>query len=314
MQDAFLRRGLKLRHLQMLDMLRETGHLGLAAERLGIAQPAASRLLAEVEVVAGAPVHERQGRGTGLTEVGLALARRASRVLIELRDAEREVAGIAAGTQGHVRIGSVTGPAMDRVLPALRNARLALPDVTTEVVVAPSDQLVAQLLAGRLDFAIGRIPPGIDAGLLTIRMLETEPVVLVVRRGHRLDRAAPIEAAELMEFDWVMPGQEAILGRTVLSRLTELGLPSPPRRVSTSSFLLTLAMVLQSNAIAPIAHAAALPFAKGPTAPLVILPVSLGIEVEPFGLITRTGSALPEVVGRLITLVTSPPAPQTDAT
>lgn len=298
-RSSYLRKGLKLRHLRLLQEVQDTGQLGLAAERLGMAQPAASRLLAEIESIVGAPIHERHGRGTLLTAVGAALARRAARVLMELRDAEREITGIATGNRGHVRIGSVTGPAMDRVLPALRNARLALPDVTTEVTVAPSDILFTQLMAGRLDFVLGRVPMGTDPSLYAMQMIETEPVHLMVRRGHHLQSLPHLTPLDLMEFDWVMPGQDAILGRTVISRLQELGLPMPPRRLSTSSFLLTLAMVQQSNAIAPIARAVTDTFAQGPDAPYAVLPIDLGFEVEPFGLITRAGSPLPAVVQRV---------------
>ena len=311
MIDAFLKRGLKLRHLQLLVALQETGQLGLAARSLGIAQPAASRLLSEIDSIVGHEVHLRLGRGIALTEVGASLARRAARVLIELRDAEREISGIATGTRGHVRIGSVTGPAMDRVLPALRNARLTLPDVTAEVYVAPSGLLCEQLQQGRLDFVIGRLPPGESPDLYTIRMLETEPVVLLVRRGHHLASLPRITPADLMSFDWVMPAPDAVLWRTVSARLATLGLPMPPQRLATSSFLLTLAMMQQSNAIAPLATAVADTFANGPDAPYVKLPIDLGIEVEPFGLITRAGSALPPVVTMLIDLVIRKPAPRT---
>lgn len=301
---AFLKRGLKLRHLQLLASLRESAQLGHVAEELGMAQPAASRLLSEIETIVGHAVHERVGRGLALTDVGASLARRAARVLIELRDAEREISGITAGTQGHVRIGSVTGPAMDRVLPALRHARLALPDVTAEVYVAPSDLLCEQLLNGRLDFVVGRLPADQSPDIFEARLLETEPVSLLVRRGHHLAGRVDLTPEDLLEFDWVMPGQDAILGRTVKARLAELGLPLPPQRLSTSSFLLTLAMMQQSNAIAPIARAVAETFASGPDAPYVALPIDLGIEVEPFGLITRAGSSLPPVVMRMIEMVT----------
>lgn len=304
MEDSlYLRKGLKLRHLQLLNALHLYGQLGTAADSLGIAQPAASRLLSEVEDIIGNPVRVRQGRGTVLTESGLALASRAGRVLLELRDAEREIAGIARGQTGHVRIGSVTGPAMDLVLPALRKLRLVLPDITTEVTVAPSDLLFAQLMAGRLDFVLGRAPSTADFSLYSALRLGTEPVSLMVRRGHYLQSLPRLMPEDLMQFDWVMPGQDAILGRTVLARLAELGLPVPPRRLSTSSFLLTLAMVQQSNAIAPIAQAVASTFAQGPDAPYSVLPIDLGIEVEPFSLITRAGSSLPVVAQRVADLV-----------
>lgn len=297
--DALLQRGLKISHLRLLAELGDSGQISLAAVRIGITQPAASRLLVEVERIVGAPVHLRTGRGVALTAVGEALARRARRVQMELRDAQRDIAEAATGGHGHVRIGSVTGPALDRVLPALRTARMAYPAVTAEVIVGPSDLLCQQLLSGRIDFAIARMPQGVDRHLMDCRLIAEEPVALVVRRGHPLDGKAGLIPADLLAYDWVMPGQEAILTRTVLARLRAHGLPHPPQRLSTASFLLTLALLQQSNAIAPLAAAVVDTFARASDAPYTTLPLDLGIAVEPFGLLTRAGAVLPPVARRL---------------
>lgn len=299
----FLRRGLKLSHLRLLAALAETGQIGLAADMMGIAQPAASRLLAEIERISGQPVHLRTGRGIMLTPMGQALARRAARVVTEIRDAEREITEIGTGGAGHVRIGSVTGPALDRVLPALRTARLALPGITTEVIVAPSDLLGQQLQSGRLDFAIGRMPEGMEDQLTLSEPIDSEPVSLLVRRGHRLAGAGNLRAAELMDYDWVMPGPEAILTRAVLHRLSELGLPRPPQRIATASFLLTLALVQQSNAIAPLARAVSDRFGTGPDSPYAALPIDLGIVVAPYGLMSRRGAILTPAAHRLAEMI-----------
>lgn len=300
---SLLRKGLKLSHLRLMAALADTGQLGMAADRLGIAQPAASRLLAEVERIAGQPLHIRTGRGISLTPMGDALARRAVRVVTELRDAEREIAEIGGGESGHVRIGSVTGPALDRVLPTLRTARLALPGVTAEVVVAPSDLLGQQLMTGRIDFAVGRMPDGMEDRLTLSAPIDTERVALMVRRGHRLAQLADVTPDELMAFDWVMPPAGTLLTRAVTDRLRALGLPNPPQRLATSSFLLTLALVQQSNAIAPLARAVCDRFAGQADAPYAVLPIDLGIVVEPFGLMTRTNAILTPVARRLAGMI-----------
>ena len=301
--DPLQARGLKLSHLRLMAALLDTGQIGLAAESLGISQPAASRLLAEVERITGQPVHQRTGRGMTLTGVGEALARRARRVQMELQDAARDLAEIGSGQSGHVRIGSVTGAAMDLVLPALRTARLTLPQISAEVIVAPSDLLAQQLLSGRIDFALARRPAGPDRNLIGETRLAAEPVALIARRDHPLDRPGPIAATDLMAQDWVMPPRDSILTRTVLDRLARLGLPEPPQRLSTASFLLTLALIQQSNAIAPVASAVVDAFTRAADAPYVRLPVDLGIEVEPFGLLTRAGAALPPAAERLAALI-----------
>ena len=302
-----LRRGLKLAHLRLMAALGETGALGIAAGRLGMTQPAASRLLAEVEEIAGRPVHRREGRGLALTPEGEALSRRAARALSELGAAEREMADLGRGLSGHVRLGSVTGPALDRVLPALRAARFALPGVTCEVEVAPSDPLGDLLLAGGLDFALARLPEGRDPALFDMAPLGEEPVSLVVRPGHALARRPRLSPEDLLDYDWVMPGPGTLLRRTVLERLAALGLPPPPGRLSTSSFLLILAMLRESNAIAPLATAVARRFAAspeaGPEGGLVILPLDLGIVVPSFGVMTLRDARLTPAAQRLRELI-----------
>lgn len=287
-----LGRGLKLSHLQVMSAFADTGHIGLAADRLGIAQPAASRLLSEVEAILGTPVRQRLGRGVVLTEAGQRLADRAVRVMQELQEAAREVAEVAAGGVGRVRIGAVTAPAMDIVLPALRTARLSHPRIESEVVVASSDILCDQLAAGRLDFVFGRVPAGVDASAFDGVVIAPEPVALVVRRGHRLAERPPLRPEELLDYDWVMPGEDSPLARAVMARLAELGLPRPSQRLSTASFLLTLALLQQSNVVAPLAQAVADNFARDASAPFVQVSLDLGITVSPFSLLTRKGARL----------------------
>ena len=67
---------------------------------------------AEMEALLGLTLHQRDGRGLRLTEVGQALARWAARIQIELANAAREVAEAATGQSGVVRVGAVTGPAL----------------------------------------------------------------------------------------------------------------------------------------------------------------------------------------------------------
>ncbi|HMO06458.1 MAG TPA: LysR family transcriptional regulator [Paracoccaceae bacterium] len=295
----FMRRGIKLAHLRLLAVLVQTGQVGAAASALGLTQPAASRLLAEAERIAGTALHQRTGRGVALTPAGEALARRAQQVLIDLDDAGREVAEIAEGRFGQVRVGAVTGPALDHVLPAVERARDALPGVSVEVVVATSDVLCEGVAAGRLDFALARLPGDAGATGFAYAEVAPEPVVIAARRGHPLADGRRVAPADLMAFDWVMPAPEAVLARTVRARLRAMGLPDPPGRVATASFLFTLALLADSDAVAPLARAVAMRFAGGGGAGIAVLPADLGIEVAPWGLVTHAGAGLTPSAARL---------------
>lgn len=294
---------LKLTHLRLLARLAATGQISRAAADLGLPQPSASRLLVEIGELVGHPVHQRAGRGIALTEVGQALARRAARVLLELEDAAEEVAGIASGGKGHVRVGSVTAPAIDLVLPALRTFRLTHPGVTFEVAVAPSSQLTQDLRAGRLDLAIGRFADPQDARSLRMVPLGTEPVSLIVRRGHPLTRFPTVPLADLMRFDWVLPGPPSPLAEAVRRRLAALGAPPPREQLTTASFLMTLVSVQQTNAIAPLAGAVVRAFTRGPHAPYAELRTSLDLDAGPYGILTRVGQSPTPAAARLIALL-----------
>jgi DNA-binding transcriptional LysR family regulator len=290
-------RQLKPMQLRLLAELRESRALGLAAARIGIAQPAASRLLAEMEETLGLSLHERQGRGLRLTQTGEALARRASRIQIELSDAAREVAEAATGRAGVVRVGAVTGPALSLVLPALIELQRVSPGFHAEVTVATSVHLCEQLRDGRLDFALARLSAG--ESQLEATQIAGEPLSLVVRRGHPILQLSEITVDDLLRYDWVMSDDETLLTQTVMARLAELRLPVPERRISTSSFLFTLALLNQSDAIAPLATPVVESLSGNPSVPFVSLPVDLGLTVAPFSLVTRIGSHLTPSAQRL---------------
>ena len=291
----FLARGLKLSHLRLAAALGRFASMQAAAQHLGITQPAASRMAAEIERIVGERVHRRAGKGIELTPVGQVLAQRAARALREIEDAEHDIAEIGRGASGRVRIGAVTGPAIEYVLPVLRESRLAMPRVAVAVEVATSNVLAEKLLQGELDFFLGRLPEGQEPGLFQETPLTTEPVQFLVRAGHPLTRESDIPTRRLLDFDWVLPLEGSILRRTMVTLLRAEGLPMPGQVHSTSSFLLTLALLRQTNAIAPIAAAVGRVFTdeSDSAPPLRMLETRLKVEVETFSLIRAAGRLFP---------------------
>ncbi|MDZ7904907.1 MAG: LysR family transcriptional regulator [Cypionkella sp.] len=284
---------MKLSHLRMMAAFASTAHIGQAAHALGITQPAASRLLAEIERICGYRVHTRSGRGVELTEVGTALAQRADRILTELRDTAREVDEFGKGSLGQVTIGAVTAPALDIVLPAVREIRFAHPNVQIDVSVAPSNLLFDQLLAGRLDFVIARIPTGADANAVTAVEVAPEPIAIVARSAHPLARRDNLTFADLAPYDWVLPSRGNPMADAVLARFAELKQPAPIQRMTTSSFLLTMSLLQQTNAIAPLSSAVASQFADTDGSDLVRLKLETQIAVSPYSILLRRAGVLP---------------------
>lgn len=290
-----LRQGLKLSHLRLAAALGEGVGISAAANKLGITQPAASRLASELERLCGTNIYTRTGRGIELTEAGRSFAHRSARVLREIGDAGREITEIGQGLSGHVTFGSVTGPSIDYAIPSIRRLRLSYPNISIGIEVAASDVLVSLLQEGRLDFALCRIPPDVDASRFRQIPKLDEPISFVARRGHPLakpDFAAPTEA--LLLYDWIVPKPGTILRTTVERALRHEKRDLPQRTLTTSSYLFTLALVRQTNGIAPIASSVARSFAGeiGQETDIVILATDLSVSVEPYALVMSADTEL----------------------
>ena len=256
-RDELIRRGLRLPQLRLLVALSETGQVSGAAEQVAMTQPAASRLLSELEKIVGARLHDRHARGVTLTPEGEALAARARELLLGLDQVQHQIAALSTGDRGTVRIGSVTGPAVELVLPVIRELRVTYPEIELSVLVDTSDKLRDALLARELDFYIGRVLEGTEMGAIALEEIGPEPVSLITRIDHPLSRKSDPSVSDCLAYDWVMQPEGALLRRTAEAYLLRNGYRQPERILSTSSMLLTLAIISETNAIAPVARAAA---------------------------------------------------------
>ncbi|MDO6964355.1 LysR family transcriptional regulator [Rhizobium alvei] len=293
--DSLVKSGLKLNHLRLIAAVADTGQVSTAAERMNISQPAASRLLSEVEAMLKAPLFERAARGMEPTRFGEAMARRARSILLEVREANREIAELKSGFGGSVSLGSVTGPAIGLAVPAIRKVRRLYPAIQVHCQVETSNVLARDLLAARYDFVIGRIPDDLNPKIFNAKMLGVERACLIVRAGHPLLTRAPVRVADLAEYDWVYQPRGSLLRRAVEQLFLRNDVPLPENVVSTSSVLLTMALISETDTIAPIAEDVARFIASrsARVGEIVVLETDFEIALDPVSLITAQGRDLP---------------------
>ncbi|MFH2014614.1 MAG: LysR family transcriptional regulator [Pseudomonadota bacterium] len=292
--EALARGGLKVVHLRMVAALDEHGQVSAAASVLNISQPAASRMIAEIEAIVGASICERLPRGVALTPYGHALARRAKSVLLELREVDREISDLRSGKGGSVYLGAVTAPAIDLVIPAIKIVRETYPKVEINMQVETSAVLAKELLASRHDFIVARIPDDLNPRLFEARVIGVEKACLIVRRGHPLLGQGAVRLDALHGFDWVLQPGGSLLRRTLEGIFVSHGAPLPDRVLNTSSLLLSLVMVAQSDAIAAVSIEVA-NFLRGRgdlDGSVEILPTEFEIVVQPYSLITVRNRSL----------------------
>ena len=292
--DDSRRGGLKLTHMRMIVALEDSGQISAAAHMLNVSQPAASRMIAEMESILGVTLCRRLPRGIILTPFGETLARRARTMLLELREVDREIADLKSGKGGAVFMGAVTAPAIGLAVPAIRRIRRDFPRIEISVQVDTSTVLARELLARRHDFIVARIPDDLNPRLFDARVIGIEKACLIVRRGHPLADGRQVEMDQLTDFDWVFQPGGSLLRRTIETIFMSRNVPMPERILNTSSLLLTLVMVAQSNAIAPVAldMAKFINDEKGLDGAIEILPTSFEIDVQPYSIITARNRVL----------------------
>lgn len=245
---------LKPAQLRLIRQIEMHGQLQVAAEALAMTQPAASRMLAEIERLVGAPLFIRQPKGMEPTEIGLAVLRRTRAILREMASIETDVRGLREGHAGAVRVGAVTGPAVSHLVSAIRQVKQEAPDADITVDVMPSSTLLTRLEAGEMDFVLARILPEFDSRNFSILPMRDERVAFIARSAHPLARAPSVTLIEIAGSEWIMQQRGAPIREATMAAFAGVGLAEPANVVNSPSLLLTIAYLAQSDAIAPVSQ------------------------------------------------------------
>lgn len=177
---------LDLRLLSYVIALAGRANYARAAADLGISQPALTRAIQSIERQLDIRLFDRDRSGVTPTPQGATFIQRASILIDNARDLERQTALAATGTAGRVRFGIAPMPARAFLAAALSQQIDAAPDLTNDVIVRNVEALWPLLIAGDIEFFIsaeGQIPhsPPVRA-----ESLGTFPYGLIVRAGHPL--------------------------------------------------------------------------------------------------------------------------------
>jgi DNA-binding transcriptional LysR family regulator len=191
----------KLAQLQYVAAIAEHGSLRAAARHLGVAQPAFSRSIAELERELGAALFERRARGMIATPLGQAFVRRVNAILNDVRRAKDEFEQLKGNALGEITIG-LSIAAHLRLLPgSLKPFRDRHPKVRLHVIEGFYPTLAPGLQDGSVDFYIGpdpglRLPAALKKGTL----FSGERAVLC-RVKHPLANATSLKA--LRDAEWI---------------------------------------------------------------------------------------------------------------
>jgi DNA-binding transcriptional LysR family regulator len=297
-------RRLQLRDFRLILAIHESGQLALAAEQLSMTQPAASRLLSEIERSLGSQVFLRHPKGMTATAVGEIVARNARNLLNGVDQTMRDVDAVVSGRGGTARVGAVTGGAVAFIVPAIQQLKMLAAGSDIHVDVAPSDVLIGGLLRGEYDFVLARIPNGQDARELSILPGRVEVIRFMVRSDHALAMRKRLRLPDLAGYEWVIQAPSTPMRQTIEEAFTGRGIPLPSEIVNTTSLVVMIAYLLSTQAIAPISHEVAeLLGPAGLAGNLVSLDLVEPVVVNPYYLIARRDQVISPLAMRLHELV-----------
>ncbi|HSW18880.1 MAG TPA: LysR substrate-binding domain-containing protein [Ramlibacter sp.] len=145
---------LELRHLRTLTALRDAGSLVRAAQLLNLTQSALSHQIKMLEELYGAALFERKSAPPRFSTTGLRLLALANAVLPQVEAAERDVARLAQGRAGRLRIVVECHTCFDWLMPAMDAFRARWPEVELDIVSGFHPDPIALVLQDRADVAI----------------------------------------------------------------------------------------------------------------------------------------------------------------
>jgi DNA-binding transcriptional LysR family regulator len=158
-------------------------------------------VIGKLEESVGTRLFERDTRNVRLTPEGELFAEVAHSLVAEIDAAFDDMADYVARRRGRVAIAALPSLAANGLPAVIAEYRSRHPGIAVALHDALSDQCLAMLREGRVDFAL--TAPGANLSEFEARTLCSDPFYLVCRRDHRLAGREKIALAELAGCDMV---------------------------------------------------------------------------------------------------------------
>lgn len=185
------------KHLVTFVAVAEDLNFHRAAERLGTAQPAVSRLVQELETILGVKLLERTTRSVRLTRAGRYLLDESRLILHRLEFAKRTAQMLDTGTKGILRVGytTITGHSL---VPDISRAFLNdNPEIKLDLCYHSSPEQRDLIIRDEID--VGFLIGSFKSSEIDTRLVATHPVLALLPPGHRLCQKEELTISDLVE-------------------------------------------------------------------------------------------------------------------
>ena len=243
---------MKLHHLRNVVAVVERGSLRAGAKHLGLAQPAVSRSIKELEQELGLVLFERTKFGMTLTRAGEVFVRRARGIQAEFARTLEEMEHLKGEDRGMITVGCSSAALLSMVPTMINRFHVKFPDIRIKLLEGSLPMLETEIRDGLIDLYYGPVTTGfVDSALVIDTLFENERII-ICRRDHPLRHATSLQ--ELVGAEWVTTPMAIDSDNEVNSVFAAAGLPAPRIVMQASSSMNLAVIVATSQLLAPVAQ------------------------------------------------------------
>jgi DNA-binding transcriptional LysR family regulator len=291
---------LRMRQIALILAIEDRRTLRAAAGQLGLTQPAATKMLHELENALGQSLFDRVGRGLQLNAAGERVTGYFRSIRGSMEALNRELGELRLGSAGKFSVGSIMAASPGRLTEALLGLKALFPLLAIEIAVDTSDRLLGQLREGVLEVVIGRLVghPGIECAF---KAIEDEGLAVVVGNEHPLARKRRVEFEALLDHPWILQPPGSPMRDVIEREFREHHVPLPKGLIETGSILTTINLIRHSALVAVIPEAVARRDAEHGV--LHIVPYRMRHKLEAYGSLVRKDRPLSKPAERFLELL-----------
>ncbi|MGI4838706.1 MAG: LysR family transcriptional regulator [Janthinobacterium lividum] len=227
------------KQLRYFVAVYEEGHVGRAAERLALSQPALSQQIRQLEHNLDVSLFERSNKRLLPTLAAHTLYNHAVPLLDGLQRAREALGNFKGQAVRTLAIGVLQTVHPSLVPQLLEGVRKAQPHLVVQIYELSGLEIERRLLSGVLDIGIGYLPPR-QPGLHGVLLYEDE-LQVVIPTEHPLRAFKRVSLAQAADLQMLLLGEEFQLRQIWQGQLANLG-----RRPQVQAELNTMAAILDS--------------------------------------------------------------------
>ena len=230
---------MELRNLRVFVEVVRQGGFTHAAKTVFATQSTVSKAVKQLEEEIGAPLLERLGHRTRLTDLGEAVYPRAVKLLADRADLLSEIDELRGLRRGTLRLGLPPVGSSNIFAPLLARYRNQYPGIDVRLTEHGGDELMELVRSGELELAANLHADMADLAWQDVRR---EPLVAVIAADHPLAGASSTDIATLENVPFLLFAEGFAINRLITSACRRRGFePVVAVRSSQLDFLMELA-------------------------------------------------------------------------